>query len=84
MVIHVQSYAGYRGEEEPRAFWLDHRRFEVRAILDRWVAPGQRWFKVAADDGHAYILRHDEADGAWQLAAFTHGGGLSRPWRGKP
>ena len=40
-------------------------------VVDRWYAPSRRWFKVAADDGDSYILRHDELSGEWELAAFT-------------
>jgi len=42
----------------------------VRAIVDRWFAPTQRWFKVDADDGSVYVLRHDEASGEWAFAAY--------------
>ena len=31
----------------------------------------QRWFKVDADDGRMYVLRHDEATGDWELAALV-------------
>ena len=72
MAIRVESYAGYRGEQEPRAFWLGERRIEVLEVVDRWIGPDQRWFRVRADDGHLYILRHDEQPGTWELAAFTH------------
>lgn len=71
MAIRVECYAGYRGEQEPRAFQLGERCLEIESILDRWSAPGQRWFKVKADDGKAYILRYDEGPGAWELAAFS-------------
>lgn len=73
MTIRVECYAGYRGEQEPIAFWLGGRRLEARAIVDRWAGPGQRWFRVDAGDGHLYVLRHDEATGEWELAAFTRG-----------
>jgi hypothetical protein len=73
MTIRVESYAGYRGEQEPIAFWLGERRLEVRAIIDRWFAPEQRWFKVDAGDGNAYVLRYDETSGEWDIAAFTRG-----------
>ena len=46
MAIRVECYAGYRGEQEPLAFWLGKRRLAVRAVIDRWFAPTQRWFKV--------------------------------------
>ncbi len=75
MAIRVECYAGYRGEQEPLAFWLGDRRLAVRAIVDRWFAPKQRWFKIDADDGHTYVLRHDEPSGGWELAAYTRGPG---------
>jgi len=71
MAIQVESYAGYRGEQEPRVLFLGERRLEVIEIVDRWMEPGRRWFKCRAGDGNTYILRHDEASGEWQLAAFT-------------
>jgi hypothetical protein len=71
MPIRVECYAGYRAEQEPLAFWCGERRLEVRATVDRWVAPTQRWFKVDADDGHTYVLRHDEQSNEWEIAAFT-------------
>ena len=75
MKLRVECYAGCPGEQEPLALWLGERRLNVRAIVDRWFAPTQRWFKVDADDGHTYVLRHDESTGRWELAAFTRGPG---------
>ena len=71
MKIQVECYAGYRGEEEPRAFTLGERRFEVVEVLDRWMAPEHRYFKVEADDGRTLILRHDTASGDWELAGLV-------------
>lgn len=73
MAIRVECYAGYRGEQEPLAFWLGMRRLAVRGIVDRWFAPTQGWFQVEADDGQMYVLRHDEATGDRELAALTRG-----------
>lgn len=70
MEIRVECYAGHRGEAEPRAFQLGARRFEVMAILDRWLDPDRRYFKVQTDDGATYILRHDEASGLWEIHSF--------------
>jgi hypothetical protein len=69
--LRVECYAGYRGEEEPRSFVLGERRFAVREILDRWFEPGARYFKVRADDGRAFILRHDSVNDLWELAALV-------------
>ena len=73
MKIRAECYAGYRGEEEPRAFWLGERRLQVVSLLDRWLDPEHRYFKVAASDGNTYILRHDEARAEWELGAFRRG-----------
>lgn len=73
MKLKVECYAGYRGDEEPRAFALGERRLEVREILDRWLAPDHRYFKVAASDGDTYILRHDNVAGEWTLGAYRRG-----------
>jgi hypothetical protein len=71
MQIRVQCYAGHRGEEEPRAFDLGDRHLEVIEIIDRWLAPDYRYFKVQADDDNVYMLRHDEAAGEWEMTSFT-------------
>jgi len=66
MTNRVECYAGYRSDQEPLAFWLGGRRVAVRSVVVRWIAPMQRWFKVDADDGRMYVLRHDEATGDWE------------------
>src|SRR4051794_6431948 len=70
MAIRVECYAGYRGEQEPLAFWLGERRVAVLAVVDRWFAPTQRWFRVDAADGDMYVLRHDETSGEWDIVAY--------------
>ncbi len=94
MGIHVECYAGYRGEQEPRSFRLGERRIVVVEIVDRWTGPDYRYFRVRADDGHVYVLRHDEGRDEWTLGAFTHAQtaaptsgiatGLHAPRRGGP
>lgn len=70
MAIRVECDAGHRGEETPRAFSLGDRRIEVVEVLDRWLAPDHRYFKVHGDDGGLYIVRHDVASGLWELTLF--------------
>jgi hypothetical protein len=70
--IRVECYAGYRGEESPRRFFLKSRETKVVEILDRWLAPDHRYFKVRGDDGAIYIIRHDVAGGYWELTMFDH------------
>ena len=71
--IQVECYAGYRGEQEPRRFTWNRRRFEVTEILDRWLDPAHRYFKVRTDDDGIYILRHDEKSELWELSIFLQG-----------
>ena len=66
----VECYAGYRGEETPRALWLGDNRLEVKEVLDRWLAPEQRYFKVQADDNGIYILRYEVQADDWELTLF--------------
>lgn len=73
MIIKVESYAGYRGEETPRRFFLDERVIEVEEVLDQWLAPDHGYFRVRGDDGATYILRHDVAAGHWELWMYDKG-----------
>ena len=65
--IHVECYSGYMAEETPRRLLLGRRRVEVMEVLDRWLAPDHRYFKIEGDDGGVYILRHDVAAHRWKL-----------------
>ncbi len=65
--ISVQTYAGYKGDERPVSFSLEGRNFRIREIVDRWYDPDLCCFKVIADDGGTYLLRHDLNDDAWEL-----------------
>lgn len=71
--IRVDCYAGHRGEETPRRLHLGSRSVEVADVLDQWLAPAHRYFKVAGADGGLYILRHDTASGRWALALYQRG-----------
>ncbi len=78
--IRVECYAGYRDEETPRRFFLGSRAVEVVAVVDRWLAPDHRYFKVKGSDGATYILRHDMAQRRWELTMFErHGGSGDKP-----
>ena len=71
--IKVDCYSGYRGEETPRRFWLVDRCVEVVAVLDRWLSPDHRYFKLLGDDGDLYILRHNPHENTWELTFFSVG-----------
>jgi hypothetical protein len=76
--VRVECYAGYKGEETPRAFVLGDRRIEVADVIDQWLAPDHRYFKVRGEDAHVYILRQDAASAEWTLTMFQRGATRSR------
>ena len=74
MPLKVECYAGYKADERPLRFTLGSahggRRLEVKEVLDQWYGVGYRCFKVLADDGDIYILRHQEPEDVWTLDSF--------------
>lgn len=70
LTLQVECYAGYRGEETPRRFQIGSRRIEVVEVIDRWLSPDHRYFKVLGDDEGIYILRYDTSTNRWELTLF--------------
>ena len=68
--LRVECYAGYTADQEPVRFQLCRRWVLVIEILDRWLDPAHRYFKVRGDDGGIYILRHDTASQRWEMTLF--------------
>lgn len=68
--IRVECYSGYRADERPLRFTIGERRYEVIVLQGQWYSPGISWFRVRADDGNVYVLRHDEGQDVWTLDAF--------------
>ena len=70
LTVAVECYAGHRGEETPRTLILDDRRIDVAEVVDAWLAPDYRYFKLRGDDGNTYLVRHDERSTTWELTMF--------------
>ena len=68
--VRVACYAGYRGEETPRTVLMGSRRVAVLRVMDRWLAPDHRYFKVLGDDRGVYILRNDVRTSRWEMTFF--------------
>jgi len=77
--IEVSCTAGYRGEETPRRMHMGQRTLTVERIVDRWLAPDHRYFKLDADDGGRYIIRHDVRTSRWELVYYIAWADLSKP-----
>lgn len=72
--IRVDCHAGYRAEEIPRRLFIKERPIQVVEVLDRWLAPDHRYFKVRGDDGGLYVIRYDVEADRWELAMFDRRG----------
>jgi hypothetical protein len=66
--IKVMAYSGYKANERPVYFLLDHNRIDVKKILDRWTGPEHDYFKVLGDDGKEYLLQWHRSTDQWFLA----------------
>jgi hypothetical protein len=79
MELQVECYSGYRADERPLRFAFlakpDAPKIEVKEVLDQWYGVGYQCFKVRADDGNIYILRHDMNAGNWRLDSFRRARG---------
>jgi len=73
LAVTVECYSGYRGNESPRRFFMGDKAVEISEILDRWLDPEHRYFKVRGEDNAVYILRHDVKAGRWELTMFNSG-----------
>ncbi len=72
--IKVECYAGYRADQRPIRFVLGDKAFRVVEVNDQWYSPHAIYFRVLAEDGNTYVLRHDEGNDSWTLEAFRSGG----------
>jgi len=70
MNIQVECYAGHKADERPIKFSLGDAVLFVESIEDQWFGPDDRYFRVRADDGNTYVLRHNEKDDKWTLESF--------------
>ena len=95
--LKVECYAGYKADERPLRFCFIPPRslqseaeedrppapvYEVIEVVDRWYGPGYECFRVRADDGNFYILRHQLGEDTCCLDAFRRRAGARRPSAG--
>jgi hypothetical protein len=75
--LKVECYSGYKADERPVRFTgrgPDARTYEVKEVLDRWYGAGYQCFKVRADDGNLYVLKHHQESDTWTLESFRREG----------
>jgi len=72
MKVLVECYSGGKADERPVRFRLNGWEYLVQEVVDQWYGPEHQFFKVRADDGNLYILRHETSvpEGEWELVSF--------------
>ncbi len=73
-IIEVECYAGYKGDEIPRAFFRDGRRVEVVEVMDRWYEGGisrgavqQDYYRVLTGEGDVALIRYNHVFERWSI-----------------
>jgi hypothetical protein len=66
----VAAAGDSRAAEAQPADTVQSRTYEVRDVLDQWYGVGYECFRVRADDGNLYILRHNTEEDSWTLDSF--------------
>ena len=72
-LLRVECYAGHRADTEPRRLHIGEREVAVTEIIDRWLDPRHRYFKLRGDDGGIYLLRQDTIEDRWEMALYNSG-----------
>ncbi|MEE9219275.1 MAG: hypothetical protein V3U98_09440 [Acidobacteriota bacterium] len=65
--LRVECRAGFKADETPVRITLNERCLEIVEVRDRWYDPEADYFKLLAEDGCLYLLRHDRSSDAWSL-----------------
>jgi hypothetical protein len=68
--IKVECYSGYKANERPLRFTIGTNCLEVEAVEDQWHSPDVTYFRIKANDGKIYVLRHHEGQDQWTLEIF--------------
>ena len=70
MKLRVECYSGHKADQRPIKFWLGDAAYFVESIEDQWYGPDALYFRIQADDGNTYVLRHIEETDEWTLESF--------------
>ena len=68
--LRVECYAGHRADAEPRRLHIGRREVAVTEIIDRWLDPRHRYFKLRGADGGIYVLRQDTIEDRWEMTLY--------------
>ena len=73
-LVRVECHSGYKADERPVRILFAGRTLAIAEVEDRWYSPGATYFRVLAESGDRYVLRHVDAQDVWSLTAFRAAG----------
>ena len=75
--IKVECHSGYKADEYPVCFYLEHIKYAIEEISDRWYQadpspdlPVADYFKVCTAEEMKYIIKHELESDHWFLVAI--------------
>ena len=69
-LVRVEYYSGTKANERPVRFELEGHDYMVDEVIEQWYGPDDAFFKVRAEDGNIYVLRHNAVADVWALESF--------------
>jgi hypothetical protein len=73
LLVRVECYAGYKGDERPVRVHFGDRALQIVAIEDCWYSPGATFFRVVVEGGDRYVLHREDGQDLWSVSAFRVG-----------
>ncbi|MGC1619388.1 MAG: hypothetical protein WA765_12940 [Candidatus Acidiferrum sp.] len=73
-LVRVECHSGHKADERPARIVFEAQSLQIAEVEDRWYSPGATYFRVLAETGDRYVLRHDDAQDVWSLTAFRAAG----------
>jgi hypothetical protein len=70
MLCRVQPYSGFRLHERPRRFTWGETWVEIERIMEQWMIPVSRCFKVGVGD-RVYRLENRQGQDAWEVELIS-------------
>jgi hypothetical protein len=65
--IKVQTSSPPGERLNPVSFALRERTFHIMEVVDSWHGSDHAYYKIIADDGNLYVIKHDLDEDTWEL-----------------
>ncbi len=75
ITVKVQTRSEPGALLSPVSFTLRDRTFQITEIVDAWHGVDHAYYKLIADDGNLYVIKHDLDADAWELVQMEAIGG---------